>query len=72
MSKRRAIILAFILGFWLLFVLPMWMIGLGYEAHGFRVPMYGRDALLDILLFYVPIVAALSMLVRPMADRFRR
>lgn len=70
MSKRRTFLIIVILLAWLC-MLPLWLIGLGYGSHRFRLPMIGRDHITDIVIFYVPIFAVLAMLVRPIADRFR-
>ncbi len=54
MSRRRGCVIAALLLLWLVVVLPLWLIGIGYEARGIRLPSLAGDKLNDLLIFYLP------------------
>ena len=63
MSRTRLVVGISILVLWVLLVLPTWTVGIGYEANGFRLPSPYRDRPNDIMIFYGPLIASISVLI---------
>jgi hypothetical protein len=63
MTKARTVTVIIILTLWLLLVLPIWIVGINYEANTFRLPSPYTDRPTDLLTFYGPWIAIASLLI---------
>ncbi|MFY9350141.1 MAG: hypothetical protein WBL20_15480 [Sphingobium sp.] len=66
MSKRSGLAMLALLLLWAVVILPLWLIGLGYDANGFRVPVFGRDKWADLMIFYAPLLISAYLVIKPL------
>ena len=61
MSTRRLLAIATVFVLWLVVVLPIWGIGMGFDG-GFRLPSPWHDGFVENVLFYGPLLWCLALL----------
>lgn len=71
MSGWRLALICMIALVWVV-ILMLWMIGIGYEGSGFRLPNPFRDRFSEVTIFYAPLILFVSLASKPLLKKYRK